>query len=70
MGLYNGQGVHWQGEGGDDERKLAGKYEDWAKALEFSYPQVAAILRQMSKSYLNDAIEEDRWEGVTRRLLN
>lgn len=68
-GLYNTRGVYWSGESGDDERKLAEKYENWAKALEFSYPRVAGILRQMAKSYQYDAIEEDHWAGVTRRLL-
>ncbi|MBT2755879.1 helix-turn-helix domain-containing protein [Mesobacillus foraminis] len=69
-GLYNAGGAHWRGEGGDDERKLAGKYGDWAKALEFSYPRVAVLLRRVSKLYLHDAIEEDRRAGITRRLLN
>lgn len=69
-GLYNARGVHWRGEGGDDERKLADKYGDWAKGLEYSYPQVAALLRRMSKSYSYDAIEEDRRANITRRLLD
>lgn len=70
VGLYNSRGVHWRAEGGEEERKLAEMYENWAKALEFSYPKVAAILRRMAKSYLDDAVREDLSAGVTRRLLN
>lgn len=69
-GLYNARGVHWRGEGGDDERKLAEKYENWAIALEFSYPRVSGILRQMAKSYQGEAIREDNRAGVRRRLLD
>ncbi|MHB8077562.1 hypothetical protein [Desulfosporosinus fructosivorans] len=69
-GLYNARGVHSRGEGGDDERKLAEKYENWAIALEFIYPRVSGILRQMAKSYQGEAIREDNRAGVRRRLLD
>ena len=62
--------MHSRGEGGDDERKLAEKYENWAIALEFSYPRVSGILRQMAKSYQGDAMREDNRAGVRRRLLD
>ncbi|POR29287.1 helix-turn-helix transcriptional regulator [Paenibacillus polymyxa] len=69
-GLYNSRGVHWRGEGGDDERHLAEKYDNWAVAIEFSYPRVSGILRMMAKSYKHDAMWEDNRAGVSRRLLN
>jgi len=57
------------GAGGDDERKFTEKYENWVKALEFSYPRVAGILSNMAKSYLDDAVREDLRAGVTKRLM-
>ncbi|RNA66210.1 HigA family addiction module antitoxin [Alteribacter keqinensis] len=68
-GMYNSRGAHWRKNGGDDERILAAKYETWAKALEFSYPQVAAFLKRMEKSYMTDAVEEDYRAKVEKRLL-
>ncbi|OMF96834.1 helix-turn-helix domain-containing protein [Paenibacillus sp. FSL R7-0337] len=69
-GLYNSRGVHWRSsEGGDAERELAEKYLKWASALEFSYPYIAEIYKQMAKSYERDAVWEDEQAGVSRRLL-
>ncbi|WP_461611931.1 HigA family addiction module antitoxin [Cytobacillus kochii] len=70
VGVYNSRGAQWRGEGGDQERELAGMYEKWAKALEFSYPQVAVTLRKVAKSYHDEAIREDQLAGVARRLLD
>ena len=41
-GVYNSRGVHWRGEGSDQERELAGKYRKWGEALQVSHPFVAA----------------------------
>ncbi|MCL6459116.1 MAG: hypothetical protein K6T85_14005, partial [Gorillibacterium sp.] len=68
-GLYNSRGVHWSGEGGDAERELAKNYLKWASALEFSYPYVAEIHKQMANSYERDAKWEDDRAKVNRRLL-
>jgi hypothetical protein len=68
-GLYNARGVVWRGEGGDDERELAEKYEKWAIALEFTYPRLSAILRQMVKTYQQHAKWNDTDAVVRRRLL-
>lgn len=68
-GLYNSRGAVWRGNGGDQEREMAARYGKWAKELEFSYPQVASVLTQMEKSYLQDAIREDQMAGIERRLL-
>jgi addiction module HigA family antidote len=68
MGIYNSRGAVWRGEGGDQERELASKYETWATALEFTYPRVSAILRQMVRSYEHDARWQDNNAAVRRRL--
>ncbi|MGN7762523.1 hypothetical protein [Paenibacillus sp. 22594] len=45
-------------------------FSSWSHlALEFSYPSVAQIHKQMAKSYEHDAIWEDERAGVSRRLL-
>ena len=67
-GLYNLRGAHWRGEGGDQEREIANKYRAWATALEFSYPFVAAILKEMANSYDEEAKGQDTEAKVERRL--
>jgi addiction module HigA family antidote len=69
MGLYNARGVHWRGEGGNQERELAAKYRGWAHALEFSHPFVAStILKKIGDTYENEANREDAEAGIRRRL--
>jgi addiction module HigA family antidote len=68
-GVYNSRGVHWRGEGGDQERQLAEKYRKWAEALQVSHPFVAAqLLMQLAKTYDHDASREDNEAGIRRRL--
>lgn len=68
-GLFNSRGVHWRGEGGEQERALAAMYKNWASAIEFSHPFVASsILRQMADSYERDAQYEDNEAAIRRRL--
>lgn len=69
IGLYNSRGVYSSSKGGDAERKLAEKYVKWATELEFSYPYVAEIHKQMAKYYQLDAVWEDEEAGISRRLL-
>ena len=68
-GLYNSRGVHWKGEGGEDERKLAEQYRKWAQALQFSHPFVAgSLLMNMVKTYEHEANREDTEAKIRRRL--
>lgn len=67
-GLYNLRGVHMRGEGGDQERELAAKYQRWTAALEFSHPFVASILKGMADSYEQEARGQDTRAKVERRL--
>jgi hypothetical protein len=68
-GVYNSRGVHWRGEGGDQERELADKYRSWGQALQFSHPFVASkLLMGLAKTYDHDANREDTEAGIRRRL--
>jgi hypothetical protein len=67
-GLFNSRGVHWRGEGGEQERQLAAKYAAWAQALQFTYPRVAKILREMEQWYQHGAKQEDADAEVRKRL--
>ena len=68
-GVYNSRGVHWRGEGGNQERELAQKYREWGKALQVSHPFVAArLLMGLAKTYDNEASREDTEAQIRRRL--
>lgn len=68
-GLYNARGAHWRGEGGDQEREIAIKYQKWATALEFSHPFVAtSILKHMAHTYEQEAKGQDTEAKIRRRL--
>jgi hypothetical protein len=68
VALRNSRGVHWRGEGGAQERELAAKYGGWAKAMEYTHPHAAAILRSVEESYLREAEREDNEAKITRRM--
>jgi len=68
-GLYNSRGVHWRGEGGDQERELAEKYRSWAKSLRVSHPFVSSVLLMgMVRTYEREASREDTASTLRRRL--
>jgi addiction module HigA family antidote len=68
-GVYNSRGVHWRGEGGDQERELAEKYRSWSEALQVSHPFVASkLLMNLAKTYDQEASREDTEAGIRRRL--
>jgi addiction module HigA family antidote len=68
-GVYNSRGVHWRGEGGDQERELAAKYRKWGEALQFSHPFVSShLLMRLAQTYENEAKREDTEAGIRRRL--
>ena len=68
VGLHNKRGVVWRGEGGGQERDLASKYEQWARALEYSHPQVSRIMTGMAKSYTKEAEWHDTDADIRKRL--
>jgi len=68
-GIYNSRGVHWRGEGGNQERALAAKYRNWGHSLQISHPFVASkLLMSLAKTYDHEASREDTNESIMRRL--
>ncbi|MCP3462137.1 addiction module antitoxin [Bradyrhizobium sp. CCGUVB23] len=69
VGLFNSRGVHWRGEGGDQERELAAKYRKWGEALQSSHPYVSAVLLMgMARNYEADASHQDTEASLRRRM--
>ncbi|WP_127520154.1 HigA family addiction module antitoxin [Mesorhizobium sp. Z1-4] len=68
VGTRNSRGVHWRGEGGDQERELAAKYRGWATKLGYEFPYVANVLSSIADSYEREAQWEDTEAKVRRRL--
>jgi hypothetical protein len=69
VGVCNSRGVHWHGEGGDQERELAEKYRKWAQALQFSHPYVSSkLLMRLAETYQRQASYEGTEAGIRRRL--
>lgn len=61
MKLYNRRGVTGRGlqDGGKQERKLAAQYHDSAAKFADSWPQTAAVLRQLADTYDMEARQEE-----------
>lgn len=70
-GLFNSRGVFSRAmdEGGRQERDLAARYADWARALDFTHPRVAKILNTLADTYECDAQWQDAEDEVDRRLM-
>jgi len=66
--FYNLRGVHWRGEGGDQERELVAHYTGWAEALEFTHPRMAKVMRHLADGYQREATEQDTRADVNKRL--
>jgi len=68
-GVYDSRGVHWRGEGGDQERELAEKYRKCGQALQVSHPFVASkLLMWLAKTYEHEARRDGTEAGIRRRL--
>jgi addiction module HigA family antidote len=67
-GVHNSRGIHWRGEGGEQERELAAKYRAWAESLHFDYPYVGGVLEGIAKSYEHEAGWQDSEAKVKKRL--
>ena len=68
IGTLNNRGVHWRGEGGDQERELAERYRRWANELRGDYPYAAGLLDRIANSYDYDAGHQDTESQVRQRL--
>jgi addiction module HigA family antidote len=67
VATYNSRGVHWRGEGGDQERDLAARYRSFAQRLAFEYPFVANTLEGLAASYDREAQWHDTDAKVRSR---
>ena len=70
VGVFNRRGVHSRGidEGGEQERKLAAKYRNWAKQRAFDYPYVSSVLERIAVNYDREAEREDTGVEISKRL--
>lgn len=68
IGARNSRGVHWRGEGGEQERELAAKYRAWAERLHFDYPYVGGVLEDIAASYEHEAGWQDSEAQISKRL--
>lgn len=68
IGVRNSRGVHWRGEGGEQERELAARYRAWAERLHFDYPYVGGVIEGIAASYEREAGWEDSEAKITKRL--
>ncbi len=71
VGIYNSRGVHGRnvGDGGEQERELAGKYRKWGQSLQLTHPFVASkLLMALAKTYDDEAGRADMEAGIRRRL--
>jgi len=68
IGVRNSRGVHWRGEGGEQERELAARYRAWAEQVHFEYPYVGGVLEGIAASYEREAGWQDSEAKVTSRL--
>jgi len=68
IGLRNKRGVTSRGmtEGGKQEYDLAKRYEDWAEAVQATYPRTAGALRSVAESYREEGRRNDE---EARRFL-
>lgn len=68
QGVRNARGLHWRGDGGEQERELAAKYRTWAERLTFDFPYVASLLEDIAKSYDREADWHDSEAKIRKRL--
>lgn len=66
--MYNKRGVHWRGEGGDQERQLAEKFQQWVNALKYTHPKIAKVLSRLVKTYEREAQWQDEEATARKRL--
>ena len=66
-GKYNRRGVTSRGvfDGGNQERGLAGKYQEDADKIRARWPYTAGLLQQMARGYRNEAQRNDQ-EAIWR----
>jgi hypothetical protein len=59
VAVRNARDVHWRGEGGAQERELAGNYRRLAQQTAFGYPYVGSVLESITVSYYRETEWQD-----------
>lgn len=67
VGVFNSRGVTSRGafDGGQQERKLAARYRDWAQKTAGRWPRTSRLLRTLAETYESDAQHHDARAELT-----
>jgi len=57
VGVYNKRGAHFREKGGEQERRLMVKFQDYAEKVRSKWPRTTAVLNRIVKQYEREA----RW---------
>jgi hypothetical protein len=62
LGIHNNRGGTWRGltDGGAQERAIASRYREYAKATELEWPRTSALLEQIARSYEEEGHQHDQ----------
>jgi transcriptional regulator with XRE-family HTH domain len=62
LGIHNNRGGTWRGltDGGVQERSIASRYREYAKATELEWPRTSALLEQIARSYEEEGQRHDQ----------
>jgi hypothetical protein len=62
LGIHNNRGGTWRGltDGGAQERAIASRYHEYAKATELEWPRTSALLEQIARSYEEEGHQHDQ----------
>jgi transcriptional regulator with XRE-family HTH domain len=62
LGIHNNRGGTWRGlaDGGAQERSIASRYHEYAKATELEWPRTSALLEQIARSYEEEGQQHDQ----------
>jgi hypothetical protein len=59
IGVYDRRGTYWRGEGGDQERRLAQKFQTYQEAYRPNSPRTSAMLGRIAEQYRIEAKRQD-----------
>jgi len=65
-GIINERGPVWRGHGGEQERELVDKYNEFSRQFRSTYPVISSILLDIANSYSDEA----KWHDDRQELRN
>jgi len=67
MGIHNNRGGTWRGltDGGAQERSVASRYREYAKATELEWTRTSALLEQIARTYEEEGQRHDQRAELT-----